>query len=126
MIIFPLQIDEDGGLFSSNDPIQLAGSEVNAILDTILWSRPLRIDYGTSSYVLTALELGQLLVDLSAKLFQGLSALGFTNIEVNNISTTEDFQSGIIKLDVRFKYGGETESLYYKTNLDNLRDRAAG
>jgi len=126
MILYPLQLDEDGGLLMSNDPLDIVASEVQSILNTVLWTRPLRMDYGSKTYVLGALELGQLLVDLSTKLVQGLEPFGYSNIQVNNTSTLPDLQQGQVYLTVGFKYGGASEALYYQTTIDNLRDRDYG
>ena len=125
MILYPLQIDSSGGFLTSNDPLDLAASEVRALLDTVLWSRPLRMSYGTKTYVLTQLELGQLLVDLGTKLSESLGPFGFSNVTVSSTSSLQDFQSGVVKLLVNFKYGGNSEALYYDTTLDNLRETNA-
>lgn len=123
MILFPLQIDEDGGLLSSNDPLDLVASEVYSILDTFVLTRVMRMDYGSRTYILDTLNLGSLLSELNLKLGQSLLKYGFKNTEVYNQSTIEDFRSGLVKLAVAYDYGGETESFFYSTTYDDLRDK---
>ena len=121
MILFPLAIDDEGGLLSSNDPTDLAASEVFAILDTILYTRVMRMDYGSRTYVLDSLDLGSLLNEVNLKLKQSLEAIGLKNVELRSESSLEDFRAGLVKLVVQFQAGTTTEELYYNTSVSRLR-----
>lgn len=122
MILFPLQIDSEGSLLSSNDPTDLAASEIYSILSTILYSRVMRMDYGSRTYILDSLDLGSLLSEVSLSLQTSLEAIGLNNIELLSESTIEDFRAGKVKLRVKFQSGGKTESIFYETNYENLRE----
>lgn len=121
MILFPLAIDDEGGLLSSNDPTDLAASEVFAILDTILYTRVMRMDYGSRTYVLDSLDLGSLLNEVSLKLKQSLEVIGLKNAALRSESSLEDFRAGLVKLVVQFQAGTTTEEIYYDTSVSRLR-----
>lgn len=125
MILFPLAIDADGGLLTSNDPTDIAASEIYAILDTVVYSRVMRMDYGTRTFILDSLDLGSLVTEVNLKLQNSLNSLGLDNIELRSESTLADFQQGIVKLRVYFQKGGVTESLFYVTDYEKLGENSS-
>jgi hypothetical protein len=123
MIIFPLQVDEDGDLLTSNDPVDIVTSEAHALLDTELYSRPLRIDYGSKTYVLKTLELGQLLTDLETKLKASLNfgTSSYTDFEISSTSTLSDIQAGILNILIVFKYNSLLQAAALGIEFNELR-----
>jgi hypothetical protein len=121
MILAPLQIDVDGNLLSSNDPLDLVVSEIYSILDTVLWTRVMRMDYGTKSYVLQALNLGQLISDLEIKLEGSFAGSQIENFSIENLATLDELRSGVVKLSIYYEQAQNLQTIEYAIDIDSLR-----
>lgn len=125
-ISYPFQLDGDGGLIVSEDPLELLVDEVTSILETELFSRPYRMDYGTKSYILTEIDLSGLVVDLSTKLNRNLADIGFSNIAISSNTNITDLQKGLIKVRIEYLFSSsDTEVIDYDLDYLSIYSRRA-
>lgn len=123
MILFPLQIDSDGDLLHSNDPLDILASEAYSFLDTAIYTRPLRIDYGSKTYVLTQIQLGTLMSELTLSLTANMPA-EFGQISVSVDSSVAQLQAGVVSITINFTYNNQPDSLDLQLSLTELANKA--